>query len=62
MIYKFFCPVCGYKTELKIPITEYQSTGHYCLDCGAELQRDPQDFGRNYTVNCDGFYSEHQSR
>ena len=44
-----------------MPVSEYKPDGHRC-SCGAELQRDPQDFCRNYRADCDGFYAEHQSR
>ncbi len=60
MIYRFFCPVCGQKIEISMPLIEYRANGHRC-SCGAELVRDPKDFCTNYEVGCDGFYSEHQS-
>ena len=61
MIYRFFCPCCGQKTEISMNVSEYTAEGHPCPDCGTELKRDPKDFCNSYTVNCDGFYSEHQS-
>ena len=60
MIYRFYCPVCGEHTELKMPASEYTSDGHLCK-CGAELKRDPHDFCHNYQVDCGGFYAAHQS-
>ncbi len=60
MIYRFFCPCCGNKVELRMPVTEYKAEGHIC-ECGAELLRDPHDFGTNYSVRCDGFYAANQS-
>ena len=61
MKYQFICPKCDKKKEIEMPISEYKSTGHKC-ECGTELKRDPNSFCRSYQVNCDGFYSEHQSK
>jgi len=61
MKYLFYCPSCGRKVEISMPISEYHADGHLC-DCGELLVRDPKDFGMNYNVKCGGFYAEHQSR
>lgn len=60
MKYQFICPECGKEKIIEMPMAEYKSDGHKC-DCGAELKRDPNTFCKNYKVNCDGFYSPHQS-
>lgn len=61
MIYRFICPCCGEKTEIRMPVAEYHADGHPCKHCGSELIRDPSDFGRTYQVNCDGFYTQYPS-
>ena len=38
MNYPFFCPKCGQKEIISMPITLYRSDGHYC-ECGTEMER-----------------------
>ena len=60
MKYQFVCPKCGKEKIIEMPMAEYKRDGHMC-ECGMELKRDPNTFCKNYKVNCDGFYSQHQS-
>jgi transcription elongation factor Elf1 len=40
MKYPFFCPKCGNKVIISMPIKEAHNDGHYCAECGEELQRE----------------------
>lgn len=39
MNYPFECPKCGLKKIISMPMSEYESSGHYC-DCGEEMVRE----------------------
>ena len=60
MNYRFLCPSCGKRVDLRMRLSEYTPDGHYC-DCGAELRRDPQDFCKTYTNKSGGFYADYPS-
>lgn len=36
----FFCPKCGYKEVISMPITEYVAYGHMCKECNTEMTRE----------------------
>lgn len=40
MNYPFYCPQCGHKETISMPITEYISTGHMCSECKTEMIRE----------------------
>jgi len=54
--YKFVCPNCGLEEEIKMPISEYKATGHYCVECDTELVRDVGDFCTSSKRNIPGFF------
>lgn len=40
MNYPFYCPKCGVRKIISMPIKEYTSEGHKC-ECGFDMKREP---------------------
>ena len=56
MNYPFFCPKCGYKEIISMPITQYVSTGHICKECNTEMTREVESLVCGMAIDkTDGF-------
>lgn len=40
MNYPFYCPNCGHKEIISMPIKEYIASGHICSECQTEMTRE----------------------
>ena len=57
MNYPFFCPNCGAKKIISMPIKEAHNDGHYCDDCKTELKREVDSLVCSCSIDkSGGFY------
>ena len=56
MNYPFFCPNCGEKEIISMPIKEAHNDGHYCKMCNTELIREISSLVCRSIDTTGGFY------
>ena len=59
MNYPFFCPKCGQKEIISMPITQYVGTGHMCKECNTEMTREVESLVCGMAIDkSGGFYAK----
>ncbi len=59
MNYPFYCPKCGYKEVISMPITQYVADGHMCKECNTEMTREVESLVCSMAIDKTGdFYSK----
>lgn len=56
MHYLFICPKCKRKENIEMRMIDYTDLGHYCNNCGAEMQRDISSFTAHSIDKTGTFY------